>query len=114
MWFGIVMSDEEIKEKHDRIYNRFLGDKRNKIPRMELSKAISEEFDIPSEVADAYITIALTYYSTDWYAVLDNIIRLMKTEMPRSVYETLGAIGKEKTVENAIALNNVNKKLYET
>lgn len=112
MWFGMVMSNEEISERYQEVRNRFEGDKRETIPRTELSKAISEEFDIPNEVAEAYITIALTYYATDWFTILDNAVCLMRTEMAHGIYGTLRAIGKEPTVENAKDEVKELKKLY--
>ena len=101
MWFGIVLSEEEITEKYNKIISKFSDDNRNKIPRIELTQSISEEFNIPLEVAESYVTISLTYYSQDWYNMLDNVIRLMRTKMCHSVFETLKACGKESNIENA-------------
>lgn len=101
MWYGIVMSDEEISEKYQNVFNMFNNDNRKEIPKLELSNAISKEFDIPNEVADAYMTIGLTYFSNDWFTILDNVVRLIRTNMVHSVYNTLKAAGVETTIENA-------------
>lgn len=101
MWFGLVMTEEEIKCAREKVYNRFHGDRRKTIPRVELVKALEDEFKIPNNIAEAYVTLALTYYSTDWYAVLDNVICLMETKLRRSVYECIECVGVEPTVENA-------------
>ncbi|MDF2879530.1 MAG: hypothetical protein K0R54_87 [Clostridiaceae bacterium] len=101
MWFGIVLSGEEITKKHYNIKSKFTNDNRYSIARSELIKSISEEFEIPYKVADAYITIASTYYSNSWFLILDNVVKLIRTEMCHSVYTTLNASGIEPTVENA-------------
>lgn len=101
IYFGIVLSEEEISNKYDKIYIEFSSDNRNTIPRAELANAISKEFEIGIDIAEAYITIGMTYYSSDWSCILDNVIRLMKTDMCHSVYKTLKACGIKPTVENA-------------
>jgi hypothetical protein len=47
------------------------------------------------------MTIAINYYATDWLTVTNNVIKLMRTKVPHSVYEHLRALGLNETVANA-------------
>lgn len=78
MWFDTEISNEEIIEKYNKLLNKFKNDNRKIIPQKELIKAISEEFNIPKYIIDAYVTIGFKHCSNDWTTILDNTVRLIK------------------------------------
>lgn len=101
VWDGIVMSKAEIKEKYYKMKSVYEDIHAEYVSREEFEENIATVFEIPIEVAKAYVMIACTRFSTDWYAVLDNIVKLMEVKLPHDVYEMLICSGEEATVENA-------------
>lgn len=101
VWDGLILSHDEIDAKYNIVFEKFHNDRRKTIPRIELTECIAEAFEIPNDIADAYVTIGLNRFSTDWCAVLNNVVRLMKVQMVHDIFEVLRATGEDCSIENA-------------